>query len=561
MSGIGKGTIVSSIGVILKASGLRVTAIKIDPYLNVDAGTMSPYEHGEVFVLDDGGEVDLDLGNYERFLNVTLTRNHNITTGKIYSKIIENERAGEYLGKTVQVVPHVTDAIQEWIKSVAHQHVNNLEPGGSIREESGMGIPDVTLVEIGGTVGDIEGAAYFEAIRQLSLKLDRHDFCLCFVSFVPYLQGVGELKTKPTQHGVKELRALGLTPDFIFARSEVELNQSTREKLALFTNVHAQNVISMADASNTYHVPDILQSQEFAHKVCSKLKLPYNQPNLTHWTQFAELMTSLHSSGDEVKIAIVGKYTGLKDSYMSLIKSLEHAGVKARRKISLIWIESHLLESKSAEYQEAFEKLTSANGILIPGGFGSRGIEGKIAAANYARENKVPYLGICLGMQIAVIEYCRNMLGLKDANSSEVDPSSSDPVIIDMPELDLLKKGGTMRLGSRPTLVAENSLAFKLYGKTLINERHRHRYEVNPLYVQRIEEAGLKFSGRNETNERMEIMELAQETHPFYIGTQFHPEFLTKPFVPPPVFTGFILASSGQHSPSLLNIRRLSVEG
>ena len=555
VSGIGKGTIVSSVGVILKACGFRVTSIKIDPYLNVDAGTMSPYEHGEVFVLDDGGEVDLDLGNYERFLNVTLTRDHNITTGKIYKSILEKERRGDYLGKTVQVVPHVTDEIQAWIATVARVPVGKLHPGGSPKIPDQLDTPEICLIEVGGTVGDIEGATYYEAIRQLILRIGPENVCLGFVSFVPFMRSVGELKTKPTQHGVKELRALGLNPDMILCRCEVPLSLAAREKVALFTSVNASRVFFLEDVANVYKVPAKLEEQKISHEICKKLGLKPKTPDLTKWDSYSNLFSQLEESPEKLKIAVVGKYTGLPDSYLSLTTALKHAAMATRKPLEILWIEAENLEDKN---HPDWELLLKAEGVLIPGGFGNRGVEGKILAAEYSRTNQKPYLGVCLGMQVAVIEYCRNVLGLQ-ANSSEMDTLTPNPVVIDMPELDHSHKGGTMRLGSRVTLVQENTLANKVFnGSAAVLERHRHRFEVNPEYIEKIEEAGMVFSGKDESNTRMEIMELPQETHPFYFGTQFHPELKTKPFVPSPPFYAFLLASAKHPIEENLDVSKIN---
>jgi len=541
VSGIGKGTAVSCIGVILKACGYRVTAIKIDPYLNVDAGTMSPTEHGEVFVLDDGGEVDLDLGNYERFLNVTLSKDHNITTGKVYLKIIQDERQGNYLGRTVQVVPHVTDAIQDWIKKVAMIHVGDAEAGGSpARVSSQFAEPDVCLIEIGGTVGDIEGSAYFEAIRQLALKEGPRGLCLGFVSYVPYLSHIGESKTKPTQHGVKELRALGLSPDFILCRSEVELSESAKQKVALFSNLREDRVLSLHNQSSIFYVPELLESQGFSQMVCEIMGLEARTPKLESWLNLAHIISRIEAEASAVHIAIVGKYTGLKDSYLSVIKALEHASYAEKKKLVLDWVDSETLEGE--DDNEGWSLIKDAHGILIPGGFGTRGVEGKIRAANYARTHNKPYLGICLGLQIAVIEYARNVLNVPAATSQEFNAETEAPYIVFMPEIDQVKMGGTMRLGTRNCLLKEGSLASSLYfNASVISERHRHRYEVNPDKVGELEAGGLVFSGKDLDSIRMEIIELP--SHKFFFGTQFHPEFKSKPFAPSPPFHAFVKAS------------------
>ena len=530
LSGLGKGVTASSIGVLLKSAGLRVTSIKIDPYLNSDAGTMSPFEHGEVFVLDDGGEVDLDLGNYERFLDLNLARNNNLTTGKIYSKVIEAERRGDYLGKTVQVIPHVTDAVQDWIEDVA-----KLSADGSNAS------PDVCIVELGGTVGDIESAPYLEALRQFQFRVGRENVTFVHVSLVPVMGPVGEQKTKPTQHTVKELMGLGITPDVLVCRSSKPLTQETRDKLAAFCHVDSKAVFSTHDVPNIYHVPLMLEEQGF----CNILGIDCNKTEiLSDWKKMAYHLDDLE---EEVHIAMVGKYTGLSDAYLSVIKSLQHAAIAVDRKLRIDWIEaSDLEESKDSD---AWSLLENAHGVLVPGGFGDRGIEGKILAAQYARENNVPYLGICLGLQVATIEFCRNVLGISDATSTEFDPDAANPAVIFMPEISKTHLGGTMRLGSRPTIFqVEDCVTRRLYGgQAQVDERHRHRYEINPDLVEQIEQAGLKFVGKDESGLRCEIFEL--ENHPFFVGVQYHPEFKSRPGRPSPPFLGLLLASSGQELP------------
>ncbi|CAJ0907334.1 11992_t:CDS:10, partial [Entrophospora sp. SA101] len=476
ISGIGKGIFASSLGFLLKTFGLKVTAIKIDPYMNIDAGTMSPIEHGEVFVLNDGGEVDLDLGNYERFLDVTLTRDNTITAGKVYLRVIEKERKGGYLGKTVQVVPHITDTIQEWIEKVAKVPVDQTNQE-----------PDICIIELGGTVGDIESAPFVEAMRQFQFRVGSENFALGHVSLVPIIGTVGEQKSKPTQTTIRELRALGLSPDLIACRCSIPLKPDVKNKISMFCHVGKDQPV--------------------------------------------------------VNIVLVGKYTDLHDSYHSVIKSLEHSVLKCRRKLVLKLIEaSHLEDSTNQtvpdKYKESWDTLKSADGILVPGGFGNRGIEGKILAARCARENKIPFLGICLGLQIAVIEFARNVCNLKCANSEEFDPKAKHQVVINMPEISTTEFGGTMRLGLKPTIFQEETKSWsklhKLYDKQIILERHRHRYEVNPEYVAELESNGLYFVGRDELNRRMEIMEL--KDHPYYVGTQFHPEYLSRPLNPSPPF-------------------------
>ncbi|XP_076957134.1 uncharacterized protein LOC143632520 [Bidens hawaiensis] len=541
VSGLGKGVTASSIGVLLQACGLRVTSIKIDPYLNKDAGTMSPFEHGEVFVLDDGGEVDLDLGNYERFLDVKLTRDNNITTGKIYQSVIDKERKGDYLGKTVQVVPHITDAIQDWIERVAAIPVDGKE-----------GPPDVCVIELGGTIGDIESMPFIEALGQFSYRVGAGNFCLIHVSLVPVLNAVGEQKTKPTQHSVRGLRSLGLTPNILACRSTTELDTNVKEKLSRFCHVPEENIVTLYDVSNIWHIPLLLRDQK-AHEAILKvldLDLPCitSKPVLGEWTARAQLCDKLN---EPIRVAMVGKYTGLSDSYLSVLKALLHASVACGRKLVINWVSASDLEDATAienpdVHRVAWDSLKSADGVLVPGGFGDRGVEGKIIAAKYARENNVPYLGICLGMQTAVIEYARSVLGLEFANSTEFDQNTKNPCVIFMPEGSKTHMGGTMRLGSRRTYFqVANSKASQLYGNhRFIDERHRHRYEVNPDMVSQLEQAGLSFTGKDESGQRMQIIEIGN--HPYFIGVQFHPEFKSRPGKPSALFLGLIAAASGQ---------------
>ena len=532
LSGLGKGITASSIGVLLKSAGLSVTSVKIDPYLNCDAGTMSPFEHGEVYVLDDGGEVDLDLGNYERFLDIALTRDNNITTGKVYQAVIERERKGDYLGKTVQVIPHITNEIQEWIERVA-----NKSSDGSSKT------PDACVIELGGTVGDIESAPFIEALRQFQFRVGKENICFVHVSLVPVMGPVGEQKTKPTQHTVKELRGLGIIPDILVCRSENPLDYETREKLAAFCHVSPEAVVSAHDVSNIYRIPILLDEQGVSEVLSKEIgfDLPDSRPLLEDWIKMAETVDNLD---EVVKIAMVGKYTGLSDSYLSVIKALQHSSFEVNRKLQINWIEAENLDEKvkrddAEKYNEAWKLLKESDGILVPGGFGIRGIEGKIKAAEYARLNKIPYLGVCLGLQIATIEFCRNVLGMEKANSTEFDENTPHPAVVFMPEISKTHMGGTMRLGTKPTpFLVEDCKMKRLYGnKPHVDERHRHRYEVNPELITMIEEAGLIYVGKDETGQRCEIMEL--ENHPFYVGTQYHPEFKSRPGRPSPPSSGF----------------------
>ena len=533
LSGLGKGVTASSIGVLLKSAGLKITSVKIDPYLNSDAGTMSPFEHGEVFVLDDGGEVDLDLGNYERFLDINLGKNNNLTTGKIYSKVIEAERRGDYLGKTVQVIPHITDAIQDWIEDVAH-----------VPADGSNDSPDACIIELGGTVGDIESAPYIEALRQFQFRVGRENISFVHVSLVPVMGPVGEQKTKPTQHSVKELRGLGITPDILVCRSTSPMTDETKEKLAAFCHVSPNAVMSTHDVPNIYHVPLMLESQG----LCKILNVDCNATSLL--SDWREMALNLDTLTEDVSIAMVGKYTELTDAYLSVIKSLQHAAMAVNRKLKINWIEaSHLEDSWKSndvkEFENSWKLLKASDGILVPGGFGDRGIEGKILAAEYARTSSVPFLGICLGLQVATIEFCRNVLNLTNANSTEFEDNPAFPAVIFMPEISKTHLGGTMRLGSRPTIWQVKDCKIKsLYGEgKSVDERHRHRYEVNPDLIEEIESAGLVFVGKDETGQRCEIFEL--KDHPYYIGVQFHPEFKSRPGNPSPPFLGLLMASSG----------------
>ncbi|EIW55508.1 CTP synthase [Trametes versicolor FP-101664 SS1] len=549
VSGIGKGVIASSTGLLLKTTGLKVTAIKIDPYMNIDAGTMRPQEHGEVYVLNDGGEVDLDLGNYERYLNVTLSKDNNITTGKIYREVIEKERRGDYLGKTVQIVPHVTNAIQDWIERVSKIPVD--ETG----EE-----PDVCIVELGGTVGDIESAPFVEAMRQFQFRVGHENFALIHVSLVPDMHG--EQKTKPTQTTVHALRGLGLLPDLIACRLIVQkpLEPATKAKISMFCHVAPEQVVGVHDVSSVYHVPLLLQSQGIIQYLQKRLNLS----TITITPQMQERGSSLELRWreltkrqerilDEVSIALVGKYTDMQDSYMSVVKSLEHSAFRCNRRLKLKWVDASDLEPEAqhtspAKYHDAWRDVVSANGILVPGGFGVRGSEGMMLAIKWAREQKKPFLGICFGFQLAVVEWARNVCGLAGATSAEFDPAAPEPVIVFMPEISKTHMGGTMRLGLRPTVFEEDAAGWskvrKLYGGAgKIWERHRHRYEVNPALIERLTASGMRFVGKDERGERMQVLELPE--HPYFVGFQAHPEFCTRPLNPSPPFLGFIAAAAG----------------
>lgn len=548
ISGIGKGVLASSTGMLFKTLGYRVTSIKIDPYMNIDAGTMSPLEHGECFVLNDGGEVDLDLGNYERYLNITLTRDHNITTGKIYSHVIQRERNGDYLGKTVQVVPHITTAIQDWIERVAKIPV----------DDTGLE-PEICIIELGGTVGDIESAPFVEALRQFQFRVGPANFALIHVSLVLVIHG--EQKTKPTQAAIKDLRSLGLTPDLIACRCQEKLEVATVQKIGMFCHVGPEQVVAIHDVNSTYHVPLLLNEQKMIKYLCKKLSLDNSllpkeavQKGENLLSRWKVLTSSVDKSYETVTIALVGKYTNLKDSYLSVIKSLEHSSMRCNRKLTIEWVESSNLEEEMkttdlARYHKAWHHVCQADGILVPGGFGSRGIEGMVAAAKYARENNVPYLGVCLGLQIAAIEFVRNVLGIEGSTSMEFDPNADEATstVVYMPDVDQVKLGGTMRLGCHATKFVKDSEWSKLrqlYGNAdSVLERHRHRYEINPKLISQIEAKGLRFIGKDELETRMEVLEL--KDHKFFVGTQYHPEYVSKVLDPSRPFLGLVAAASG----------------
>lgn len=523
VSSLGKGILTSSLGAILRGRGYRVTAIKIDPYVNLDAGTMRPYEHGEVFVTADGAETDLDIGHYERFLDVDLSRANNITTGQVYLSVIQKERRGEYLSQTVQVIPHITDEIKDRIRRTA-------------REQNA----EIAVVEVGGTVGDIESLPFLEAIRQFQFDEDNQDLMYLHLTLVPYLATSEEFKTKPTQHSVSTLRGVGIQPDVLVLRSEKIVPEEVRKKVALFTNVHAGEVFSSPTVQYLYEMPLVLEEQGLGRVVEKKLGLGSIQPNLTFWQN---AVRKLKQPADELSVAFVGKYVKMPDAYLSILEGFRHAGIAHDARVNVKWVNAEDI----TDLARAAELLGDVDGVLVGPGFGIRGIEGKVLAARYAREYRVPYFGICLGLQIAVIEYARNVLGLEGANSTEFDPYTPHPVIDLMPEqLEVEGMGGTMRLGNWPMRIHPETLLYKLYGKELVYERHRHRYEVNPAYVQRLIEGGLTVSavtpgvqGRGEG--LVEAIELPH--HPFFIGLQAHPELSSRPMRVSPPFNGFIGAA------------------
>jgi CTP synthase len=524
VSALGKGVTSASLGAILEASGLRVTLLKLDPYINVDPGTMSPFQHGEVFVTEDGAETDLDLGYYERFVRTTMTKKNNFTTGRIYADVIRKERRGDYLGGTVQVIPHITDEIKSKIREGANGY-------------------DVALVEIGGTVGDIESLPFLEAIRQMRIEMGPKNTLFIHLTLVPYIATAGEIKTKPTQHSVKELRSIGIQPDILVCRSEQPVPEAERAKIALFTNVAVKDVISLPDAATIYEIPLMLQKEGLGERIAEKLELDMRNVNLNEWEKVVEAQKN---PDYQVRIAMVGKYIDFADSYKSLIEAIIHAGIHTRSKVHIDYIDAEELEKNGTKLLE------NVHAILVPGGFGVRGVEGKILAAQYARENKIPYLGICLGLQIAVIEYARHKLGLVQANSTEFVADCSDPVIALVSEWQTATGekekrgeaddlGGTMRLGGQACLLLKNSLAEKCYEKHKIVERHRHRYEVNANYVERLKKAGLIVSGTSEDAKLVEMIEL--NDHPWFLACQFHPEFTSTPRDGHPLFSGFIQAA------------------
>ena len=517
VSGLGKGITAASLGRLLKNRGYKVTIQKFDPYINVDPGTMSPYEHGEVFVTEDGAETDLDLGHYERFIDENLTHNSSVTMGKIYSSVIEKERRGDYLGKTVQVIPHITNEIKEKIYSFENTDT------------------DIVITEVGGTVGDIEGLSIIEAIRQVGLEKNPEDVVYIHVTLLPYIFGSNEIKSKPTQHSVKELQSYGIMPDILVCRTEQDIPDNIREKLALFCNVRKTSVIQNKTADNLYAVPLMLEEEGLAREVCNHLRLDKYIPDNREWQKMIEDIREI--SDESVNIAIVGKYIKLEDSYLSVIESIHHAGFANKVKVNIKLIDSETINSENVS-----KKLSDLDGIIVPGGFGNRGIEGKIETIRYARENNIPFLGICLGMQMTVVEFARNVLGLKDANSAEFSETTQNPVIHimeDQKEID--KKGGTMRLGAYPCILKDGTMAKELYGVEKIQERHRHRFEYNNDYKERLEKAGLICSGTSPDGKLVEIVEL--KNHPYFIAGQFHPELKSRPNRPAPLFVGLVRAA------------------
>ena len=517
VSSLGKGIVAASVGRVLKNRGLKVTLQKFDPYLNVDPGTMSPYQHGEVFVTEDGAETDLDLGHYERFIDVNLGQYSNVTAGRVYSSIIEKERRGDYLGGTVQVIPHVTNEIKSRVLLAG--------------ESSDA---DVVITEIGGTTGDIESLPFLEAIRQIRSDLGRENVCYIHCTLLPYIKAAGEMKTKPTQQSVKELRGLGIQPDIIVVRNELALTDELRAKISLFCDIPKQNVIESRDVSNLYQLPLNLKAQKIDDIVLKHFNLTAKEADMEEWISLVERVDNLK---DEVRIALVGKYVELHDAYISVVESLKHAGYKHNSKVKIDWIQSEDITEENVH-----EYLKEADGILVPGGFGDRGVEGKITTIKYARENKIPFFGICLGMQLAAVEFARNVCGLTGAHSSELDPNTPYPIINLLPDQEnVVEMGGTLRLGSYPCTLTEGSQAHKEYGEINITERHRHRYEFNNFYRERLTNKGLVLSGVSPDGRLVEIVELPE--HPWFVAGQFHPEFKSRPEKAHPLFSGFIKAS------------------
>lgn len=516
-SSLGKGIIAASLAKLLQAQGYRTTIQKLDPYINIDPGTLNPYEHGECYVTNDGAETDLDLGHYERFLNVATSQANNVTTGRIYQSVIQKERQGEFLGKTVQVIPHITDEIKHRIQLLGNS-----------------GDYDIVITEIGGTVGDIESLPYIESVRQLKWELGEHNAIVIHLTLIPYLSAAGELKTKPTQHSVKTLMESGVQADILVCRTEHELNDSIRTKIARFCNVHEDAVIQSIDASTIYDVPKLMLKEGLDTVVLNLLQLKNKTPDLQKWDEFLQRHKN---PKNEIKIGLIGKYVELQDSYKSILEAFIHAGAENEVKVNVIAIHSEKLNEKSVK-----RKLNNLDGVLVAPGFGERGINGKISAVKYVRENNIPFLGICLGMQIAVIEFARNVLNIKDANSKEMDANCKNPVIDIMEEQKhIVNKGGTMRLGAWDCELAKNSIAYKVYGSKTINERHRHRYEYNNTYKAQIEAAGMKSTGFNPETGLVEIIEIP--SHPWFVGVQYHPEYKSRVLAPHPLFVEFVKAA------------------
>lgn len=531
VSSLGKGIASASLAALLESRGLKVTLIKLDPYINVDPGTMSPFQHGEVFVTDDGAETDLDLGHYERFIETRMKQSNNFTTGRIYQTVLEKERRGDYLGKTVQVIPHITNEIQEYVKR-----------GAGLGTDDAV---DVAICEIGGTVGDIESLPFLEAVRQLALKLGQNNAAFVHLSYLPYIAAAGELKTKPTQHTVQKMREIGIQPDALLCRAQYAVPAEEREKISLFTNVQEWGVISMWDVDTIYKVPRMLHEQGLDGLICDKLRLNTAPANLKRWDDL--VYETEHPEG-EVNVAMVGKYVELSDAYKSVNEALKHAGLRNHTRVKITHVDSETINDANAK-----QALAKYDAILVPGGFGSRGVEGKISTAKFARENKVPYLGICLGMQVATIEYARHKAGLTGANSTEFDPHTPNPVIALINEWkdedgtiktrdENSDLGGTMRLGAQSSDVQPGTLAHSIYGD-VVTERHRHRYEANVQYLDKLREAGLVISALTQREQLTEIVELPKAVHPWYIGVQFHPEFKSTPWNGHPLFNAFIKAA------------------
>ena len=540
VSSLGKGIAAASIGALLESRKLSVTMLKLDPYINVDPGTMSPFQHGEVFVTEDGAETDLDLGHYERFVSTRMRRVNNFTTGQIYDTVLKKERRGEYLGRTVQVIPHITNEIQQWI-----ERATNLAPAGEPVRQA-----DVAIVEIGGTVGDIESLPFLEAVRQMSLRMGRGSACFVHLTLVPFIPSAGELKTKPTQHSVQKLREIGIQADLLLCRADRVIPDDERAKISLFSNVALPGVVSVEDADSIYQIPRRLHEQDVDAQICEILRIDGTEADLTQWDS---LNASLRAPENDVRIAMVGKYVDLTESYKSLSEALGHAGIHARTRVHIDYIDSEDLHAAS---EPVSDRLAGCDAILVPGGFGERGVEGKIKAIQYARENRVPYLGICLGMQLAVVEFARNVMGLTGANSTEFDASTKVPIVGLITEWqgadgqietrsESSDLGGTMRLGAQRCAIKPGSMAADIYGE-FVNERHRHRYEVNNSYVDQLDEAGLTIAARTPTEGLTEIVELPREgmqSHPWFLGVQFHPEFTSTPLGGHPLFSSFIQAA------------------